>query len=189
MKVKNGHNIHVHYKGTLSDGTEFDNSRHRGNTLKFEVGTRQLIRGFNDAVVGMKAGETKSVTLTPEQAYGPHDPQAKQSVPKKAFGPDFEFVLGGTIQGNGPAGPFLAKIEEVGDADVLLDMNHPLAGQELNFEIEVVSIETDSPTSFLGGWNSSMKKAELFEVAKGQGLKVNTRTTKAQLVAALEAAS
>ena len=189
MKVKNGHNIHVHYRGTLSDGTEFDNSRTRGQTLKFEVGSRQLIRGFNDAVVGMKAGETKSVTLTPEQAYGPRNPQAKQSVPKKAFGPDFEFILGGTIQGNGPAGPFIAKIEEVQDTEVVLDMNHPLAGQDLNFEIEIVSIEASQAHTPLANWSVSMKKAELFEVAKEQGLKVNTRTTKAQLVAALEAAS
>jgi peptidylprolyl isomerase len=189
MKVKNGHNIHVHYRGTLNDGTEFDNSRLRGKTLSFEVGTRQLISGFNEAVVGMKAGETKSVTLTPEQAYGPHNPQAKQTVPKRAFGPEFEFILGGTIQGNGPAGPFMAKIEEVRDAEVVLDMNHPLAGQNLNFEIEVVSIETSQTDAPLANWSASMKKAELFEVAKGQGLKVNTRTTKAQLVAALQAAS
>jgi peptidylprolyl isomerase len=189
MKVENGHNIRVHYKGTLNDGTEFDNSRKNGKTFKFEVGSRQIISGFSDTVLGMKTGETKSVTLTPEQAYGPHNPQAKQTVPKTAFGPDFEFVLGGTIQGNGPVGPFLAKIEEVGEADVILDMNHPLAGQDLNFEIEVVSIEASQADTPLANWSASMKKAELFEVAKGQGLKVNTRTTKAQLVAALEAAS
>jgi peptidylprolyl isomerase len=189
MKVKNGHNIHVHYRGTLNDGTEFDNSHKNGQTFKFEVGSRQIISGFSDTVLGMKAGETKSVTLTPEQAYGPRNPQAKQIVLKEAFGPDFEFIVGGNIQGNGPAGPFVAKIEEVSDTEVVLDMNHPFAGQDLNFEIEVVSIEAPQTDTPLANWNASMKKAELFEAAKEQGLSVNTRTTKAQLVAALEAAS
>jgi|TARA_Y100000310_G_scaffold192811_1_gene192719 FKBP-type peptidyl-prolyl cis-trans isomerase 2 len=188
MKVENGHNVQVHYKGSLSDGTEFDNSRARGKTLNFKVGSGRMISGFNDAVVGMKAGETKSFTLAPEQAYGPHDPKAKQVVPKEAFGPDFEFIIGGTIQGNGPTGPFLAKIQEVVDNEVTLDMNHPLAGKELNFDIELVAVEANSPTFSVGGWNKSMKKAELLKLAKQHGLPVNTRSTKTQIIEALQTA-
>jgi peptidylprolyl isomerase len=141
MKAKNGHNVQVHYKGTLSDGTEFDNSRTRGTTLNFEIGSDRMIRGFNDAVVGMKAGETKSVTIVSEQAYGPRDPEATQVVPKEAFGEGFEFKIGEVIQGNGPAGPFMAKIQEVATSEVTIDLNHPLAGEDLNFEIEVVSVD------------------------------------------------
>jgi FKBP-type peptidyl-prolyl cis-trans isomerase 2 len=188
MKVENGHTVQVHYRGTLNDGTEFDNSRVRGETLSFEVGSAKLIPGFSSAVVGMQVGETKTVLLAPDEAYGPRDPSAKQVVPKESFGPNFEFVVGGTIQGNGPAGAFLATIEEVADSEVTLDMNHPLAGEDLHFEIEIAAIENaEHPT--MASWSASMKKAELYEVAKQQGLKVNTRTTKAQLMTALQAAS
>ena len=141
MKAINGHNVSVHYVGTLTDGTEFDNSRARGQTVSFEIGSGRMISGFNDAVVGMTVGETKKVTLAPEQAYGVRNENALQNVPRDAFSEDFNFEIGGMIQGNGPRGPFLAKIHEVGDQEIILDMNHPLAGQELNFEIELVSVE------------------------------------------------
>ena len=141
MKVTNGHNVSVHYVGTLTDGTEFDNSRSRGQAVSFEIGSGRMISGFNDAVVGMTVGETKKVTLAPEQAYGTRNEKALQNVPRDAFSEDFNFEVGGMIQGNGPRGPFLAKIHEVGDQEIILDMNHPLAGQELNFEIELVSVE------------------------------------------------
>jgi peptidylprolyl isomerase len=141
MKVTNGHNVSVHYVGTLTDGTEFDNSRTRGQAVSFEIGSGRMISGFNDAVVGMTVGETKKVTLAPEQAYGTRNENALQNVPRDAFSEDFNFEVGGMIQGNGPRGPFLAKIHEVGEQEIILDMNHPLAGQELNFEIELVSVE------------------------------------------------
>ena len=141
MKVTNGHNVSVHYVGTLTDGTEFDNSRTRGQAVSFEIGSGRMISGFNDAVVGMAVGETKKVTLAPEQAYGTRNENALQNVPRDAFSEDFNFEIGGMIQGNGPRGPFLAKIHEVGDQEIILDMNHPLAGQELNFEIELVSVD------------------------------------------------
>ena len=144
--VEVGNNVKVHYKGTLSDGTEFDNSRRRGHPgsvepMAVEVGTSGLISGFSNALVGMTEGQTKTVTLSPDDAYGERVEEAVQSVPKKAFGPDFEFVVGTTIQGNGPSGPFLAKIQSLEEETVVLDMNHPLAGQELNFEIEILEIE------------------------------------------------
>lgn len=186
MKVTTGQNVNVHYRGTLSDGTEFDNSRVRGQALSFEIGSGRMISGFNDAVVGMTVGETKSVTLTPDNAYGYRNEQAVQNVPRTAFGEDFQFEIGGTVQGNGPMGPFLAKILEVGDDNVLLDMNHPLAGETLNFEIELVSADNGSVSVSGGTWSPKMKKAELLEFARARGLDVNTRTTKAQLIAALQ---
>lgn len=185
MKVTNGHNVSVHYKGTLTDGTEFDNSRVRGEALTFEVGDRRMIKGFSNAVVGMAVGETKSITLGAEEAYGPRNPNALNTVPRAAFGADFDFVVGGTVQGNGPQGAFLAKIVEIMEDNVVLDMNHPLAGEELKFEIEVLSLDSATDTSG-GTWNPKMKKSELFEFAKSQGLSVNSRTTKAQLISALQ---
>lgn len=142
MEVTTGNNISVHYTGTLTDGTVFDSSRERGQTLDFEVGSPKMIPGFNDAVLGMAEGETKNVTITPDSAYGQRDPKAIQNVPKEAFDDDFDFKVGGLIRGNGPRGPFMAKIQEIQDVDVVLDFNHPLAGHDLSFEIEVVSIDS-----------------------------------------------
>ena len=184
MKVKNGHNVQVHYKGTLSDGTEFDNSRTRAKTLNFEVGSGRMIRGFNDAVVGMKAGETKSVTIVSDQAYGPRDPEATQVVPRQAFGEDFEFEVGEVIHGNGPGGPFLAKIQQVAETEVTIDLNHPLAGEDLNFEIEMVSVDG---TDTFKSWSPAMKKTDLYQIAKARGLSITTKFTKAQWVEALSA--
>ncbi len=107
MKVQNGHNVQVHYKGTLSDGTVFDESRGRERTLDFRVGSGKMLKGFNDAVVGMKRGDIRNVTLSPEDAYGFHDPGALQSVDKQFFGEGFEFRIGELVQGNGPRGPFV----------------------------------------------------------------------------------
>jgi|TARA_R110000851_G_scaffold144908_6_gene284208 peptidylprolyl isomerase len=190
MKVTTGHNVKVHYKGTLVDGTEFDNSRVRGETLDFEIGSGRMISGFNNAVSGMSVGQTKTFTLTPEDAYGQRNPNAFQPVPRTAFGPDFEFLVGETIQGNGPAGPFLAKIQELQEENVILDMNHPLAGEELTFEVELIEAAAATATTAAAttaNWSASMKKAELLEVAKTRGLPVNTKSTKAQIIQALGA--
>ena len=141
MKVKNGSNVKVHYRGTLNDGTEFDNSRVRGETLDFQVGVTKMISGFTDALLGMSEGQKKTVTLAPTEAYGTRNPEAFQPFPKEAFGENFnELEVGEMVQGNGPAGAFLAKVHELNDDNVILDLNHPLAGEELNFEIELLSV-------------------------------------------------
>ena len=141
-KVTNGNKVSVHYRGTLDDGTQFDNSRERGEPLTFEVGAGQMIAGFDKGVVGMKIGETKNLQLSPDDAYGPHQQEAIQNVPKNAFPQDFEFVKDTTVQGAGPDGkPVIAKILSEQVETVTLDFNHPLAGKELNFEVELVSID------------------------------------------------
>jgi len=138
MKVEIGHNVQVHYKGTFSDGTEFDNSWARERPLSFKVGDHRMISGFSTAVVGMKNGEKRNVTLAPEQAYGPHIAEATRSVPLGEFG-DMKIEVGGMIRGNGPTGPFVARVTDVNEENATIDMNHPLAGKELNFEIELVT--------------------------------------------------
>jgi peptidylprolyl isomerase len=142
MKVATGDNVKVHYRGTLTDGTEFDNSHNRGTPLEFTIGSGQMIVGFNDAVIGMSEGEKKTFSITPEMAYGQRIEEAVQAVPRQTFSEDFEFEVGGMIQGNGPRGPFVAKIKEFDDDMVTLDLNHPLAGEELSFEVELVSHQT-----------------------------------------------
>jgi peptidylprolyl isomerase len=147
MQAKNGSMVNVHYKGTLKDGTEFDNSHKRGQTLSFQIGSGRMIRGFNDAVVGMDIGQTKNITLSPLEAYGERIEEAQQVVPRGAFRDVDNMEVGGMVQGNGPNGPFLAKIKDLQEESVTLDLNHPLAGEELNFEIELVSVdEAVTPT-------------------------------------------
>ncbi len=182
MKVTNGQTISVHYKGTFEDGTEFDNSRARGETLDFVVGAGHIIQGFNNAILGMTVGESRTFTLAANDAYGPLNEEAIQNVPRNNFEPGFEFVVGEIIRGQTPQGPFVARIESLQDDTVTLNFNHPLAGRDLTFEVEVVNIQTQ-----MANWTPKMKKAELLEIAKSQGLSVNTRSTKAQIIEALSA--
>jgi len=144
-KVKDGYSVKVHYIGTLTeDGSEFDSSHSRGETLNFKVGSGNLIKGFNDAIVGMKIGQTKKVTLAPNQAYGTINPGAQTKAPKSAFPENFEFNVGERVFGQSPNGqPMMALIKEVQDTEVVLDLNHPLAGKELMFEIELVDVNKE----------------------------------------------
>ena len=105
MKVKSGDTVSVHYKGTLEDGTVFDSSHDRGETINFEVGAGNMIKGFDTAVVDMEVGEVKSISLTPEEGYGEVNPNALMEVPKASFPNDFPFNEGEVVQGNTPAGP------------------------------------------------------------------------------------
>jgi len=139
--AKNGDNVSVHYTGTLDDGTKFDSSHDRGEPINFTIGAGQMIAGFDSAVDGMSIGESKTVTLTPDQAYGEANPDAIQVVPKDQFPDDFEFITGGVVQGQYPNGQmFRATITEVAEAEATVDFNHPMAGKTLNFEIELVSV-------------------------------------------------
>lgn len=138
--VKNGDSVKVHYVGTLEDGTVFDSSRDREATLDFQVGTGQMIPGFDTGVVGMAVGETKNLMIPPEQGYGPMNPEAVHDVPRTQFPDDFEFVVDAMVSGQGPQGPIMAKILEVSEDNIKLDFNHPLAGKNLTFEVELVEI-------------------------------------------------
>jgi peptidylprolyl isomerase len=139
--VKEGTTVKVHYKGTLEDGTEFDNSRERGSTLEFEVGSGQLIRGFDTAVTGMGTGEVRIVTISSADAYGEVRSDSFQEYPRSVFGEDIDLEVGGVVQGTGPKGePLMAKVSKLTEALVTLDHNHPLAGKDLTFEIELIEI-------------------------------------------------
>ena len=92
MKAKNGSNVSVHYRGTLTDGTEFDNSRVRGETLDFQVGVTNMISGFTKAVIGMTEGQKKSITLSPDEAYGNRNPEALLNLLAESCGIQFGLV-------------------------------------------------------------------------------------------------
>ena len=138
--VKNGNTVSVHYTGTLNDGTQFDSSRER-EPLSFLVGDGQVIPGFESAVLGMQEGETKTVTILAENAYGPKNDQAVQVVERNRFPNGFEGNVGESVTGQtGEGQAFRATIVSVEENTVTLDFNHPLAGQDLTFEVELVSI-------------------------------------------------
>jgi peptidylprolyl isomerase len=146
--VANGNSVKLHYKGTFPNGEVFDCSRDRGEMMELLVGAGRLLKGFESALIGMKEGDVKTINLTADEAYGHPIEEAIRTVPKGAFPPDFNFEVGGRVQGSGPMGqPILAEILSFTEEEVTLDHNHPLAGKDINFEIEVVEIEETNTTA------------------------------------------
>ncbi len=138
--AEKGSKIKVHYTGKLDDGTVFDTSAER-DPLEFTLGEGRLIRGFEEAVTGMKVGETKTVTISADDAYGQHRPELQRRVPKEQFPENIDPQVGLFLNIRQPDGGVLeAVITEVSDEAVVIDANHPLAGRDLTFEIEVVDI-------------------------------------------------
>jgi len=143
--VENGNTVSVHYVGTFEDGTEFDSSHSRDKPLTFEVGSGQMIPGFDAALPGMTVGEKKQLTLEPDSAYGNHNPEAVQVFPKNVFPENFSPIEGATVTGQNPQGqPTMAKIITFDTHTVTLDLNHPMAGKTLNFEIELLEVNQGS---------------------------------------------
>jgi len=141
MPVKKGDKVKVEYEGTLEDGTVFDSTEKHGEPLEFEVGSGQLITGFDDAIVGMKKGEEKEVTLEPGDAYGDHNPELMKKVPRAQMPKNEELEPGMMLMLTLPNGmQFTAQVVEVDTETITLDLNHPLAGKTLNFKIKVVDI-------------------------------------------------
>jgi peptidylprolyl isomerase len=139
-QVKTGDTVRVHYVGTLTDGTEFDNSAGR-DPLEFTVGAGQIIPGFDNALPGMTVGEQKTVNVPAAEGYGDHDPNARQSVPRDQIPADIPLEVGGQLQMQTPEGRVVPiTVVEVADDAVVLDANHPLAGKDLIFAIELVEI-------------------------------------------------
>lgn len=133
--------VQVHYTGKLDDGTMFDTS-HGRDPLQFQVGVGQVIPGFDNAITGMSIGETKSVRIEPEQAYGPRNQEAILQIPRNQFPDDFNPEVGNVVGLKNNQGQELkAIIVEVADEHMVLDANHPLAGFALNFELELVAIQ------------------------------------------------
>ncbi|MBN1809762.1 MAG: FKBP-type peptidyl-prolyl cis-trans isomerase [Planctomycetes bacterium] len=151
LTAKVGDVVSVLYTGTLDDGTVFDaSSRHGNKPYPFEVGTRSVIPGFDDGVIGMSVGETKKLHIPAAQAYGAVDPANFVMVPKSAFPPEMQLSPGQRVGMTGPDGHvYNLGILEVGENDVKLDTNHPMAGMDLNFEITMVKIAPGQPAPVL----------------------------------------
>lgn len=139
-QAKSGDTVRIHYTGTLDDGTEFDSSSGR-EPLEFALGGGQVIPGFDSAVDGMAIGESKSVTIEPDQAYGTRHEQLVQEVPKSALPQEIAPAVGMQLQSQSPEGQVMnLVITDVADETITVDGNHPLAGQTLTFAIELVEI-------------------------------------------------
>jgi FKBP-type peptidyl-prolyl cis-trans isomerase 2 len=138
-EVKIGDTIRVDYTGRLEDGTVFDSTERHGQPLEFTVGEGSIIKGFDEAVVGMKVGEEKEVTIPPEDAYGPYNHDLVRDLPRKIFPadqeikPDMVFVM---AMQDGCQVP--VRIDKVMDDQVRVDLNSPLAGKTLIFKIKLV---------------------------------------------------
>ncbi len=145
MAPVTGDTVRVHYKGTLADGTEFDSSEGR-DPLEFVVGEGQVIPGFDAAVTGLAIGESTTVTIPAAEAYGDHNEEGLQTFPRDAFPPDNTPEVGWAVELGGPNGERIpATIIEVTDENITLDFNHPLAGQDLTFVIELVEVVDGGP--------------------------------------------
>jgi len=136
-KVELGDKVSVDYKGTLEDGTEFDSSIGK-RPLEFTAGAGQMIKGFDAAVIGMAAGEEKTVTLAPEDAYGEADPARIVEIPKDQVQDLGTIEVGMTLTSSQGIN---GVVKEIKDEAIVVDFNHPLAGKTLTFWIKVVSIE------------------------------------------------
>ena len=141
-KIEEGNKVTLHYTGTLIDGTKFDSSVDRGEPIDFVVGGGQMIEGFAQNVRGMALGEKKTFNISPEEAYGPSDPEAVQQISKEQFPDGFNPDAGILVRGTNDNGEeIVAVVLESDEETVTLDFNHPLAGKELVFEVEIVGVE------------------------------------------------
>jgi len=139
-QAKQGDTVKVHYTGTLDDGTMFDTSANR-EPLQFTIGGGQVIPGFDIAVLGMETGQIRTTVIEPDDAYGQHSIELVTEVGRDRFPADMELEVGQQLQvGLADGQQAIVMIVDLSDEAVTLDANHPLAGQQLTFEIELVEI-------------------------------------------------
>lgn len=136
-----GKRVKVHYVGTFDDGEIFDTSRPVGDPIEFVVGSGSVIKGFDDAARDMEVGEKRHIHLEPEEAYGQVDERLIQTVPVENVPNAQDLPVGESVYMRGPDGnPFPVKVVSVDDQNVVFDMNHPMAGKPLNFDLELVEV-------------------------------------------------
>jgi len=138
-KVQIGDTIIVNYTGKLEDGTIFDSSLNEGREpLKSTLGQNQLIPGFEQGLLDMSIGDKKTIEIEPNDAYGDYNEDRITTISKSQVPPDVK--VGETLQGMSSEGPIIIKILEIDGDIVVIDANHPLAGQKLIFDLEIVDI-------------------------------------------------
>ena len=147
MKIVKGNKVKVEYEGKFDNGEIFDSSKHgeHSHPLEFVVGKGQVIPGFEEAVIGLKKGDEKEIKLESEEAYGNYDSTLKREIPKEVIPEGQEIKEGMIIVMQTPEGYKLpARIVSISDDSFTIDLNHPLAGKKLIFNIKVVGIEENN---------------------------------------------
>ena len=140
-QAKNGDTVQIHYTGRLDDGTVFDSSEDR-EPLEFTLGENQVIPGFESAVEGMEEGESKTTEIPSEEAYGDHRDDLVVDVPKDRLPDGMDPDVGERLQMQSPDGhTFNATVVGTDQSSLKMDANHPLAGKDLTFDIELVNID------------------------------------------------
>ncbi|HVI45912.1 MAG TPA: peptidylprolyl isomerase, partial [Chitinophaga sp.] len=138
--VKNGDTVKVHYHGRLTNGTTFDSSEGRP-PLEFKVGAGMVIKGFENGVLDMKVGDKKTIHIPVDQAYGPKNDEMIMDFPKENMPADLNPEVGMQLQMSNPEGQvFPVRVAAISSEFITLDANHPLAGEDLVFDLELVSI-------------------------------------------------
>jgi peptidylprolyl isomerase len=139
--IKEGDAVTLHYTGTLSDGSVFDTSMDK-DPLVFVVGNRQLLPAFEKAVKGLKIGDKETIELSSDEAYGQRNESLTAEYPLENVPSDMEIAIGGKLFMQSPDGNVgIAVIKEIGEENLVLDLNHPLAGEDLKFEIEIIDVK------------------------------------------------
>lgn len=139
-EAKKGDKVKVHYTGRLNDGSEFDSSKDR-EPLEFEIGSQQVIPGFENAVLGLKTGESVTVNIPSDDAYGSRVDEMVLKIEKEKLPPDFNPELGQQFQLPQQNGQnVVVTVTDISDTQIELDANHPLAGKDLTFDIQLVDI-------------------------------------------------
>jgi FKBP-type peptidyl-prolyl cis-trans isomerase 2 len=142
--AKAGDIVRVHYTGKLRDGSVFDTSL-RANPLEFTLGERRVIAGFEEAVVGMEPGQEKTAVVPPEKGYGPRRPELVVQFERNKVPPEIDLEIGKKLQLNTQGGQTKpARIVDIGQEAITLDANHPLAGQQLTFDIQLVDVVSEA---------------------------------------------
>lgn len=140
-QAKHGDTVKVHYTGKLDDGTVFDSSTDR-DPLEFTIGAGNIIPGFEKAVVGMAQGESKTEIIPTEQAYGPYMEEMVVTIDRQQMPPEIEPEVGQQLHIQQPDGQLLpVMVTNISNGNVTLDANHPLAGENLTFDIKLVDID------------------------------------------------
>ena len=139
-QAKQGDTVRIHYTGTLTDGTQFDSSAGRA-PLEFTLGEGRIIPGLEREIAGMTVGDTKTVTVPAADAYGPHHAEGVHEVEREQLPEDIDITVGVELQATGEGGQVVRlRVTAMEEGRVTLDANHPLAGHDLVFEVELVEI-------------------------------------------------
>lgn len=159
MEVSKNKVVKINYKGTLSDGSVFDSNEDR-EPLEYIQGIGMIIPGLEQRIEGLQSGDKKSVEVPADEAYGQVSDDAVQDVPKDQFPQDIDLQEGMQLAAQGPQGMIPVTVKEIKDDSVLVDFNHPLAGKDLTFDVEVVDVRDATEDELEQGLPESMQQEQ-----------------------------